>query len=46
MKEANPPEQYGYKAVIKPYTDSITMLEQRLESVDVERVLKAINKGL
>jgi hypothetical protein len=46
MKEPNPPEQYGYKSVIKPYVEKSVLLEQKLESVDIERVLKAINKGL
>lgn len=46
MKLENPPEQYAYKSIIKSFTDKTVLLEQRLESVDVERVLKAINKGL
>ena len=46
MKSENPPDQYGYKSVIKGFTDRTTLLEQRTDAVDVERVLKAINKGL
>lgn len=45
--KANPDlNQYEYKDVIKSFTDSVTILEQRCESIDIERVLKSINKGL
>lgn len=46
MKLENPPEQYGYKSIIKNFTDKVSVLEQRVDSIEVERVLKAINKGL
>lgn len=46
MKEPNPPEQYGFKTSLKSFIDKKNVLEQRVDSVDVERVLKAINKGL
>lgn len=46
MKEENPPEQYAYRSVIKSFVDKVILLEQRIDSVDVERILKAINKGL
>lgn len=46
MKEANPPEQYQYRKVIKNVTETERLLEQKLESIDIERVLKAINRNL
>lgn len=46
MKLEKPPEQYGYKTVVKSFTDSTTLLEQRVENVELDRVIRAINKNI
>lgn len=46
LKEPDPPDQYGYRSVIKSFSETEKILEQRCDSVDVERILKAVNKGL
>lgn len=46
MKEENPPSQYGYMEVTKTFQDTETIFEQRLESLDLPRILRAVNKDV
>lgn len=35
--------QYDYVNVVKSFTDTDIILEQRLESIDLQKILRAIN---
>jgi hypothetical protein len=44
---ANPEtSQYAYVDVVKPFSDTETLLEQKLDDVDLNKILRALNKDL
>ncbi len=46
MKEPNPPNQYEYRNVIKPFEEKEVILEEKVTSIDLPKILRAINLDL
>ncbi len=44
---ANPDQsQYGYVDAIKAFSEEEVLLEEKLESIDLNKILRAVNKDL